>query len=429
MDEIFVREKSYLNMITMTTNDPSGFKATSSSLFSTANYILVYAKNRSASKINKVFIEKEYDTAYSKIIVNKEAPYQDWKFENISDTVAKKNGYKSAFDAKKRLGAQEFKQKIGEYAIENADIVFRTAAIGGGAKIKRHITIEDSKNNRNRVFVHPNEDVEGFYILNGEQILFYSNRLSIINGEKKPVQAITDVWTDISWTGIAPEGEVQFKNGKKPEKLIQRVFDITTNPGDLVLDSFLGSGTTAAVAHKMGRRYIGIEMGEQAKTHCVARLKKVIDGEQGGISEAVNWKGGGGFRFFKLGEAVFDSEGRIESDISFENLAAHIYFSETKTPMKKSKKKSAFLGIHDDTAYALLYNGILGDKSIDGGNVLTRNTLNHIINEIDAASKKKDEVLSYSTLVIYGEATRLTDVSLKSKNIIFKQTPYDIKVW
>ena len=88
----------------------------------------------------------------------------------------------------------------------------------------------------------------------------------------------------------------------KPERLIQRVLQIATNKDDLVLDSFLGSGTTAAVAHKMGRLYIGIEMGEHAKTHCVERLKKVVDGEQGGISKSVEWKGGGGFRFYTLGE-------------------------------------------------------------------------------------------------------------------------------
>jgi adenine-specific DNA-methyltransferase len=158
-------------------------------------------------------------------------------------------------------------------------------------------------------------------------------------------------------------------------------------------------------------------------------LKKVIDGEQGGISEAVGWKGGGGFRFFRLGETVFDSERRIKIDISFENLAAHIFFTETKTPMKKPKKKSAFLGIDNDTAYALLYNGILGDKSTDGGNVLTHSTLNKIMNDIDTASKKKGEPLPYNKLVIYGEATRLTNVSLNFNNIIFKQTPYDIKVW
>jgi len=215
----------------------------------------------------------------------------------------------------------------------------------------------------------------------------------------------------------------------KPERLMQRIISLSTNPGDLVLDSFLGSGTTAAVAHKMGRRYIGIEMGEQAKTHCVVRLKKVINGEQGGISKAVGWKGGGGFRFFTLGDAVFDKDRRIKEDISFENLAAHIYFTETKRPMTKRKRNSTFLGIHEGTAYALLYNGILGDKSVDGGNVLTHKTLNHIMNDIDAVEKKSKTELEYNQLVIYGEATRLTYVSLEYNNIIFKQTPYDIKVW
>jgi adenine-specific DNA-methyltransferase len=215
----------------------------------------------------------------------------------------------------------------------------------------------------------------------------------------------------------------------KPERLIYRILTLATNPGDYVLDSFLGSGTTAAVAHKMGRRYIGVEMGEQAKTHCAARLKKVINGEQGGISEAVGWKGGGGFRFFKLGDAVFDNERHIKPDISFENLAAHIYFTETKTPMKRRRKKSPFLGIHDGTAYALLYNGILGDKRVDGGNVLTHNTLNHIKHEIEAAEKKNGGEFEYNQMVIYGEATRLTHVSLEFNNIVFKQTPYDIKVW
>ena len=83
----------------------------------------------------------------------------------------------------------------------------------------------------------------------------------------------------------------------KPERLIERVLTVATNRGDLVLDSFLGSGTTAAVAHKMDRRYIGIERGAHARTHCLPRLEKVVDGDQGGISESVGWKGGGGFRF------------------------------------------------------------------------------------------------------------------------------------
>lgn len=91
----------------------------------------------------------------------------------------------------------------------------------------------------------------------------------------------------------------------KPEELIQRVLHIATNPGDLVLDSFLGSGTTAAVAHKMGRRWIGIELGEHCYTHCIPRLQKVINGEDpGGITKAQNWQGGGGFRFYELAPSL-----------------------------------------------------------------------------------------------------------------------------
>ena len=86
----------------------------------------------------------------------------------------------------------------------------------------------------------------------------------------------------------------------KPERLLERILLLATNPGDLVLDSFLGSGTTAAVAHKMGRRWIGIELGDHCYTHCIPRLQKVVDGEQGGISQSVGWQGGGGFKFYEL---------------------------------------------------------------------------------------------------------------------------------
>ena len=203
----------------------------------------------------------------------------------------------------------------------------------------------------------------------------------------------------------------------KPEKLLKQVLIIATNPGDLVLDSFLGSGTTAAVAHKMGRRYIGIEMGDHAVTHCVPRLNKVIDGEQGGISKSVGWQGGGGFRFYRLGPPVFDEEGHIRSDISFSVLAAHVYFSETGHPWR-GNTASPFLGLHDGHAYALLYNGILGDR----GNVLTRATLAVIRQEIT----HKDANFA-GPLTIYGEQSRLTPATLDREDIVFKQTPYDIK--
>ena len=103
-----------------------------------------------------------------------------------------------------------------------------------------------------------------------------------------------------SINNLTKEGGVVFPNGKKPEALLSRVFDMTTSKGDIVLDSFLGSGTTAAVAHKMGRKYIGIELGDHCYTHCLPRLKAVVDGEQGGISKAQNWQGGGGFKLYEL---------------------------------------------------------------------------------------------------------------------------------
>ena len=122
-------------------------------------------------------------------------------------------------------------------------------------------------------------------------------------------------WVDV-FNNAGYEGGNEFRGGKKPEDWIRFLLSLVTNPNDLVLDSFLGSGTTAAVAHKIGRRYIGIEMGNHAITHCVPRLKAVVDGEQGGISKAVNWQGGGGFRFYKLGNEVFDAEGNINENIS-----------------------------------------------------------------------------------------------------------------
>jgi adenine-specific DNA-methyltransferase len=91
----------------------------------------------------------------------------------------------------------------------------------------------------------------------------------------------------------------------KPEELIRRILEIATNPGDVTLDSFAGSGTTGAVAHKMGRRWIMVELGEHCQTHIIPRLRKVIDGsDQGGITEAVGWKGGGGFKFYRLAESL-----------------------------------------------------------------------------------------------------------------------------
>ncbi len=104
-------------------------------------------------------------------------------------------------------------------------------------------------------------------------------------------------------------GGVKAFDTPKPERLIQRIFEIASDPGDLVLDSFAGSGTTGAVAHKMGRRWIMVELGEHCHTHIIPRLKKVVDGEdKGGITEAVGWKGGGGFRYYRLAPSLLEQD-------------------------------------------------------------------------------------------------------------------------
>lgn len=132
--------------------------------------------------------------------------------------------------------------------------------------------------------------------------------VEIIDGKiyKKDLQGT--YWDGINLNNLTKEGNIEFPNGKKPESLLQRIIEISSDEGDWVLDSFLGSGTTAAVAHKMGRRWIGIELGDHCYTHCLPRLKAVVDGEQGGISKAVNWKGGGGFRFFELAPSLLKKD-------------------------------------------------------------------------------------------------------------------------
>ena len=203
----------------------------------------------------------------------------------------------------------------------------------------------------------------------------------------------------------------------KPEGLLNILLECCTDKNDLILDSFLGSGTTAAVAHKMGRRYIGIEMGEHAQTHVIPRLAKVIEGEQGGISSAVNWQGGGGFSFYTLGSPVFDDNGFLNADVKFKDLASYVWWLETKFSLNQTENfDNPFLGIHEGTAYYLLYNGILGDRRPNGGNVLTSAVLIHL-NECHAHDGKR---------IVIGEASRLSPLRLEALNIEFKQIPYSL---
>ena len=195
------------------------------------------------------------------------------------------------------------------------------------------------------------------------------------------------------------------------------MLQVTTDPGDLVMDSFCGSGTTGAVAHKMGRRWIMVEIGEHAQTYVAKRMAKVIGGEDpGGITHSAKWSAGGGFRYCRLSHPIFDPDGHIHPEVRFADLAAHIFFTETGEPIpKRPNGRTPVIGECNGTAYYLLFNGILGDKRPNGGNVLT----GKILDSLPAYEGPK---------VIYGEGCRIGDVRLKRANITFKQVPYEIKV-
>jgi adenine-specific DNA-methyltransferase len=214
---------------------------------------------------------------------------------------------------------------------------------------------------------------------------------------------------------IAFGGENLFAT-PKPERLLQRILALATRPNDLVLDSFLGSGTTAAVAHKMGRRWIGIEMGEHAVTHCLPRMQKVIAGEQGGISQTVNWQGGGGFQFLQLGTPLFDAQGDIHPEVRFADLARFIWLRETGTAMAMVAAGTPLLGVFEGTGHYLLFNGVLGDRRPASGNVLTTPVLQALQQTCWHSGSK----------VVYGEACRLGQARLAQAGITFKQLPHAV---
>ena len=324
----------------------------------------------------------------------------------------------------------------------------------------------------------------------------------LYKSEAKQGMSAPSIWADAGLNQHA-SAEVEGLFGSKasfetpkPEALLQRILHIATNEGDLVLDSFLGSGTTAAVAHKMGRRWIGIEMGEHARTHCLPRLEKVIAGEGGGISRAVGWGQprpdgtpwnaalhGGGFRFARLGEPIFDAAGHIHPDVRFATLAAFVWQQETgraydpQDPATGAQAGTPLIGIHyenmsclrlpdgrespissetSDTpasastsadngplfapdapdavaavtppavprpraALYMLFNGILGDRRPQGGNVLTRDVLTALLT-LHAQSPAPD-----APLVVYGEACRLGPERLKQARVTFRHIPHDVR--
>ena len=302
LDEVFGRQNR-LYLIAFKQGAATGHKAINPGCVTTTNFIIMVAKDKSQWQPNKVYTKRDRDNRYGKYITNISANFSDWHIITLTEAFAQAENV-SVSDARKMIKANP--SLLNEFVIQNADSVIRTARpdmASVGKEIQEKVL--ESADNRDAVFYLPRENSPDMYFINGERILFYKDKLKEIDGELVSAEPLTTLWDDILSNNLHNEGGVSFPKGKKPEHLIKRVFEIATTKGDWVLDSFLGSGTTVAVAHKMGRRYIGIEMGEQAYTHCKKRLDSVIsDTDTSGISKAVDWHGGGGYHFYELAPSL-----------------------------------------------------------------------------------------------------------------------------
>lgn len=304
LDEVFGRANR-VSVVSFKQGSATGHKSINPGVVSTTNFILIYAKNKSAWAPNRVYTARaERDKRYGQFIENFDEPYSTWRFTTLTKAFAHSLGV-SEKGIKKTLG-DEYEELLSDFVMKHAQQVVRLARPDYNAvSSEARSMIDQSKEQPDTVLLLERESHSNMYFTNGERILFYSDKLKLIDGQYVAGEPLTSLWDDILSNNLHNEGGVEFPKGKKPEALIKRCFDLATKPGDIVLDSFAGSGTTGAVAHKMGRRWIMVELGEHCHTHVVPRLKAVVNGEdQGGISKAVGWQGGGGFRYYKLAPSL-----------------------------------------------------------------------------------------------------------------------------
>lgn len=355
MDEIFGR-KNFINMISVKAKGSSGASGGGEDrrLKKNVEYILVYAKGDAFTKFYPIFKQTpliEYiktreiqgiNFAYKSVITkpgnlnligeteagngDKIEVYEVTNYEIKSISALAKEENTNVYET-----YYKYIDKV--FTLENAQTSIRTriknyvnenAINNSGYYIARYSPIT-GKNKNNLIDV-------GFMGNTFRLVSYLKNLVEIKDNQVFKNDKIGTLWDDMSWSSVYNEGNVLFPNGKKPEALIKRIIEMSTLPGDLVLDSFLGSGTTIAVAHKMQRKWIGIELGDQALTHVKPRLDLVIDGDKSGISGDVNWIGGGGYKFYELAPSLikvdeFD-QAIINSDYNADMLASAIALHE-----------------------------------------------------------------------------------------------------
>lgn len=313
LDEIFNRS-NFVSHITYERSAVAGL-GQGGYLVNTTEHILLYKKSILPEKENLSYADlglniiKRYNHYVSNFGTRK----------LVKEFVAKSNGEKVKIYEHSDVEIEtislknitEREEEIRQQFVKHIDTLFRGNRVQKENEFQNDIIAGMEKGKFYSVDYVPSR---GKY-RNQETTLYYSNcellswlkdTSSVEDGRITKSQKMTTLWKhgEIPKADIANEGGVYFPRSKKPEQLLKRIIEMSTKEGDYVLDSFLGSGTTAATAHKMGRKWIGIEMGEHAYSHCQKRLCNVIDGEQTGISKSVNWHGGGGFKFYELAEPL-----------------------------------------------------------------------------------------------------------------------------
>jgi adenine-specific DNA-methyltransferase len=299
LDEVFGKENK-VQVIAIKTASPAGFKTVNPGPIDVTEYILFYTKNKSKFEFKKGYVPVSYNANYN-LYLDKDDNVSKWKFTSLKEKVISNAGFASEAEAKKKYGdlwSSILKVMIKDFAYKNAsNVVSVRDPHKPTEKLKDLMT---KSKDEEKLIEYQREDGSTMYLYKGGALAFYSNKMQELDGKMEVTELLTDFWNHISWAGIANEGGVKLKNGKKPEKLIKQIIELATNENDIVLDYHLGSGTTTAVAHKLKRQYIGLEQLNYGDNDSITRMKNVIAGDATGISKAVKWKGGGKFVYLEL---------------------------------------------------------------------------------------------------------------------------------
>ena len=275
---------NFLNKITIRVKAAAGFKIVNPGVMETSEYIYISYK-KDIPHFSKQYKKVSYDTNYKFFIENINDAPKTWKIQKIDDVLN--------FTQIDKLKDKSIKQHLKNYlrakfALENAEKVFRYTEINKDAG-KDTLKIKEKSKKSDKVFTVETE--KGIrYIHKGKQITFYINKIKEFDGEKSPSVEIDNIWDDISWQGIAKEGNITLNKGKKPEKLIERIINLSIpkESREWVLDFFAGSGTTPAVAYKMNKKFIGIEINDYFDDLILKRMKYTMFGNSGGIKSKKN---------------------------------------------------------------------------------------------------------------------------------------------